>query len=231
MAKKTKSKSKSRPGSHPKPKPKKTDAAAGAKGSRVSKPTRTERLEAASQATQRRSRFVRVGVSAAVALLVLAIAGYLLVQRRAEQQLVAELTSDTCRFDRRSDPGATNEHNPSPTFAVEPPAGGVHTPAVANAGSFSEANTPPDGQLVHGLEHGLVAIWHQPGLAERDIAELRDLANDFRSDVMLIARPGLESAVAATVWHKRLLCADPEVDQLRRFVTEYRNQGPEKVPR
>jgi len=231
MAKKTKSKSKSRPGSHPKPKPKKTDAAAGAKESRVSKPTRTERLEAASRATQRRSRLVRVGVSAAVALLVLAIAGYLLVQRRAEQQLVAELTSDTCRFDRRSDPGATNEHSPSPTFAVEPPAGGVHTPAVANAGSFTEANTPPDGQLVHGLEHGLVAIWHQPGLAEDEITELRNLANDFRSDVMLIARPGLETAVAATVWHKRLLCADPEVDQLRRFVTAYRNQGPEKVPR
>ena len=231
MAKKTKSKSKSRPGSHPKPKPKKTDAAAGAKGSRVSKPTRTERLEAASRATQRRSRLVRVGVSAAVALLVLAIAGYLLVQRRAEQQLVAELTSDTCRFDRRSDPGATNEHSPSPTFAVEPPAGGVHTPAVANAGSFTEANTPPDGQLVHGLEHGLVAIWHQPGLAEDEITELRNLANDFRSDVMLIARPGLQTAVAATVWHKRLLCADPEVDQLRRFVTAYRNQGPEKVAR
>ena len=231
MAKKTKSKSKSRPGSHPKPKPKKTDAAAGAKESRVSKPTRTERLEAASRATQRRSRLVRVGVSAAVALLVLSIAGYLLVQRRAEQQLVAELTSDTCRFDRRSDPGATNEHSPSPTFAVEPPAGGVHTPAVSNAGTFSEGNTPPDGQLVHGLEHGLVAIWHQPGLAEDEITELRNLANDFRSDVMLIARPGLETAVAATVWHKRLLCADPEVDQLRRFVTAYRNQGPEKVPR
>ena len=231
MAKKTKSKSKSRPGSHPKPKPKKTAAATGAKESRGSKPTRTEKLEAASRATQRRSRFVRVGVSAAVALLVLAIAGYLVVQRRAERQLVAELTSDTCRFDRRSDPGATNEHSPSPTFAVEPPAGGVHTPAVANAGTFTEGNTPPDGQLVHGLEHGLVAIWHQPGLAERDIAELRDLANNFRSDVMLIARPGLQTAVAATVWHKRLLCADPEVDQLRRFVTEYRNQGPEKVPR
>lgn len=49
-------------------------------------------------------------------------------------------------------------------------------------------------------------------------------------DVLVVARPSLPPPVAATSWHKRLLCERAERTTLLRFVEEYRNDGPEKVP-
>lgn len=38
------------------------------------------------------------------------------------------------------------------------------------------------------------------------------------------------AAVAATAWRRRLLCPQPDVDALARFVRTYVNKGPEKQP-
>lgn len=44
-------------------------------------------------------------------------------------------------------------------------------------------------------------------------------------------RPSLEVPVAATAWHRRLLCGEVEPKTLRRFIDAYVNKGPERVPR
>jgi hypothetical protein len=61
---------------------------------------------------------------------------------------------------------------------------------------------------------------------------LRELARSRRW-VLVVPRPSLPTALAATAWRRRLLCPDG-ADPLRadgpigNFVTAFRNQGPEK---
>jgi hypothetical protein len=151
------------------------------------------------------------------------------------------LEQDGCTVDSRADRGQS--HVTSPTYSVNPPAGGDHLPAAAPAGFSDMANVPADGNLVHSLEHGFVVVWYRPdGVAAATLDGLRELARSRRW-VLVVPRPSLPTALAATAWHRRLLCPDgggpdgggPDgADPLRadgpigNFVTAFRNQGPEK---
>ena len=84
---------------------------------------------------------------------------------------------------------------------------------------------------MHSLEHGYIAISYRPDLAAGDLSALREILGAHEKDVLLLPRPGLDAAVAATAWHRRLLCAAPEPASVRRFVEAYKGQGPENVPR
>ena len=194
------------------------------------RPTQAERIEAHRRARRRRARLIRYG---AIAVLTLGVGGFVtwgVVSRRAEQRAVAAMTSGDCRYDKRSDPGRVNEHRQNTSFELDPPSGGVHDGSVAPAGVYSEENRPSDGQIVHALEHGFIALWYQPDLSE-GLDTLEAIREDFREDVLLLPRPTMETPIAATAWHRRLLCADVEDANLRRFVERYRNKGPERVPR
>ncbi len=148
-----------------------------------------------------------------------------------ERSAIADMTDASCRFDERTDPGASGQHVPSPTFSVEPPSGGLHTPEVAGAGDYSAApQLPGDGQLVHALEHGYINIWYKPDLPQADIDALKAFQQANRADTLLIPRATLSTPVAVTAWHKRLLCDKVEVPALERFASAYLNKGPERVP-
>ena len=101
---------------------------------------------------------------------------------------------------------------------------------AASAGEFTAKNVPSDGQIVHALEHGYVALWYRPDVAGDTVESLRGLRNKFERDVLLMPRPNLPVMVAATAWHHRLVCDTAEPESLRRFVAAYRNKGPERVP-
>jgi hypothetical protein len=64
------------------------------------------------------------------------------------------------------------------------------------------------------------------------VDRLRDLAGSHRW-VIVVPRLPLPTALAATAWHRRLLCPD-SADPLRAdgplasFVSAFRNAGPEK---
>lgn len=167
-----------------------------------------------------------------VGVLVAAVAAAVLVKRsrdqRADQRVVAQLTAESCKFDRRSDSGST--HVSAPSFRVDPPSGGDHLATAAPPRVYPEGSAPPDGQIVHAMEHGYIVLWHQPDAGAQAQEALRDVAVDFERDVLVVARPSLPTPVAATAWHRRLLCQDVERDKLTQFVREYRNEGPEKVP-
>lgn len=85
--------------------------------------------------------------------------------------------------------------------------------------------------MVHALEHGFVAISYRPDLPANDLAALEAIADTFDEDVLLLPRAGLPVRVAATAWHRRLLCTEPEAASVRRFVRAYKGNGPENVPR
>ena len=198
---------------------------------RQDKLSRTERLEARRRERRRRSTLVRLAVVGGLVVVLGAVAVWQVGARRNAQRTIAALTAGSCRYDTKTDPGSVNEHVPTPTFAVDPPSGGLHTPEVASAGTYDGSNAPEDGRVVHALEHGYVALWYRPDLAEKDLADLKRLAEAEEADVLLLPRPTMAVKVAATAWHRRLLCNELEVDTLRRFVDAYAGEGPEKVPR
>jgi hypothetical protein len=178
------------------------------------------------RAQRRRAIRNRIIIGVVVAAALALIVAKNVNDRRETDRLAAQLTTGSCEFDRRSDRGAT--HVGSPVFRVNPPSGGDHSAAAASAGVYSEGDAPGDGELVHAMEHGYVILWHRPDVTDVDVLE--DVATRFERDVLVVPRRSLETPVAATAWHRRLLCGDVEGDALNRFVREYRNEGPEKVP-
>lgn len=216
-----------RPGTRPtkpqKPKAKPDDRPKG--------PTQAQRLDAARQARRQRRTRLRVAVAIGLIVIIGGVAVWQIQSRRAAQRTIAALTAGTCRYDTKSDPGAVNQHTPSPTFRVDPPSGGLHEPSPASGGIYTGTSVPPDGRVVHALEHGLIAISYRPGLPEDELARLEAIADARPDDVLLLPRPSLEVPVAATAWHRRLLCDEVEPKALRRFLAAYVNKGPERVPR
>ena len=196
-------------------------------------PTRAERLAAAEAARRRKATRNRAliagGLVAVLALLTVTVIN----SRRSNGRVVSALeSSGNCKYDTRndSDHGAGNNHvTGDVTYKVNPPSGGDHNPSPSPPGIFTADNTPPDAQIVHSLEHGYVAVWYRPDVDTATLDGLKGLASKYPRDVLLVPRASLEQPVAATAWHRRLLCERPDATALERFVTEYRNKGPEKV--
>lgn len=164
------------------------------------------------------------------AVIVGGIAFWLISNQLESLDLRAELTAGTCRVDSETDDGATNQHANDVAFDVNPPAGGIHLPQATNPRDFSSAAVPPDGQIVHALEHGDVAVWYQPSLSDAELETLRNIFNkDDSNDVLIVPRESLPVKVAATAWHQRLLCDEVEEPVLQRFIEAYQDEGPEKV--
>jgi hypothetical protein len=147
--------------------------------------------------------------------------------------LRTSLEQDGCRADDLADPGRA--HIPAASYAVDPPAGGDHDPLPASAGFYGATDVPADGHLVHALEHGFVIVWFRPAATPPATLDgLHDLARRDRW-VLVAPRPSMAAALAATSWHRRLLCPDGAVAMaagaegpIESFAGAFRDQGPEK---
>ena len=202
--------------------------AAPAGGARRSKPTQAERLQAARHARRRKALRVRLGVGGAVLAVVALVVTLVVADRREARREEQRLTAGSCDYDTRADRLTANNHVPPARYTVDPPAGGDHDPGAVPANVFPEGGTlPTDAQLVHSLEHGFVVIWHRPGLAEAETADIRAVFDENAEDVIVVPRPSLGAKVAATSWGRRLLCGEVERDSLSEFVDLYRNKSPE----
>lgn len=148
-----------------------------------------------------------------------------------------ECTADT-RMDTYSEGGAVHTDHPSyagplgnpPTYTVDPPSGGDHLSPSVGPGVFDGDNVPPDGVLVHSLEHGYVILWYRPGTADEDVEDVEAVQERYRRDVIVVERTSLSVPVAATAWGHRLLCERADPAELAEFVAARRNQAPEKIP-
>lgn len=195
-------------------------------------PTRIERLAAAERARRRKAVRTRALIGGVVLVVVGALVAVVISNRRSASKTVSRLEAGSCEFDRRtdSDAGAGRNHVANPTYEVDPPAGGNHLVNPAPAGTYTAQDAPPDGQLVHSLEHGYMVLWYRPDLPAEAQTQLRQLTDKYAKDVLLVPRTSLPKSVAATAWERRLLCDDVDLAALELSITSYRNKGPEKVP-
>ena len=195
------------------------------------KPTRAERIEAA-QRQQRRRRMVRRALVLGVLVFVVgAVTAVVINNRRASARIISRLEAGACQFDRESDDDegqGRNHVTGSVGYQADPPAGGNHSPSPAAPNVYE--NPPPDEQVVHSMEHGDVVLWHKPDVGPEVVDGLRAIADRYERDVLVVPRASMRPAVAATAWHRRLLCPGFEREPLDLFVKSYRDKGPEKVP-
>lgn len=196
------------------------------------KPTRAERLAAAAAARRRRQLRTRIAIAAGVATAVAVAVIVIVSDRRDHKERVQKLESGNCDFDTRSDrdQGQGSNHVPAPTYSVEPPAGGDHLAEAAGPGRYSVREAPPDGQIVHSMEHGYVVLWHRPDADEATMKVLNDIAARHERDILVVPRASLPGSVVATAWHNRLSCGATDPAALELFVRTYTNKGPERVP-
>ena len=185
-------------------------------------------------AAQRRKQALRRRL--VIALLVLAalaaVAAYVVTERREDESIAQALTAGTCEVDTETDEISGGDgHVESPSYTVNPPAGGDHLASVARGGVYSGDAVPPEGQLVHALEHGYVVAWHAPDLPAEQVEQLAAFEQRHDGDVIVAERDGMSTPVAATAWGQRLLCGEVEPDVLDRFAEEHVGNGPEDVPR
>lgn len=195
--------------------------------------TRALEQEAATKAVARERLVRRVVAGALVTAAVVGVGAFVLTDRRQKADLQAALTSGSCVTDERSDPTAPagSNHLPSPTYAVNPPAGGNHLISSARGGVYAGARLPSDGMIVHSLEHGYVVVWHRPGLPADQLEQLTAFQAAHSGDVLVVERASLPVPVAATAWGQRLLCQQAEGPTLQRFFDAHLGNGPEDVPR
>lgn len=190
-----------------------------------------QRAERDKQARREDLRRTLVAVGLVVAAIA-AVAAYVVVDRRQDAELREALTSGTCEVDTESDEISGGDgHVTSPSYSVNPPAGGDHLVSAAPSGVYAGSAVPPDGQLVHSLEHGYVIVWHAPDLPEEQKEQLEELAQRHEPDVIVAERASLPVPVAATAWNDRLLCQQVEPEALNRFYSEHVGDGPEDVER
>jgi hypothetical protein len=217
------SKKKKRPTPPPRPVSKPPRPAGRARG-----PSNREQALAAAQTRKREALRRRLVIGALLLAALVAVGAYLLTERRSADELRQALTSGSCEVDTDSDEISGGDgHVASPAYEVDPPAGGDHLASVARGGVYAGEQVPPDGELVHALEHGYVVAWHSPDLPAEQLEQLQSFEQRHDGDVIVAERASLSTPVAATAWGQRLLCGEVEPDALDRFAEEHVGGGPE----
>ena len=137
---------------------------------------------------------------------------------------------EPCTVDEEFDGTAANQgaHVQNPSYEVDPPAGGPHSPSPADPGFYRGSRVPSDGQLVHAMEHGFVVLWFKSGLPDEKMQQIEDLSDQFGRELIVVERPSLSDEVAVTAWHKRMFCSTLAPDRVGIFTRAYKDQGPEK---
>lgn len=113
---------------------------------------------------------------------------------------------------------------PNSDYNSDPPTSGPHAPSPAACGIYRES--PPDINLVHDLEHGVVIISYDPTLAESDRQQLEDYARGA-THIIVVPREGMETPIALTAWTKLLRLDTVDMPTIRAFYDQFAQFGPE----
>jgi hypothetical protein len=184
---------------------------------------RKRRLEAKAEERGQRRRWIWIGASVIVVLLLVGVVAWSV--QKANQPVPGEAIS--IQGQQHIQPGQSH-----PPYNSDPPTSGWHYDEPARA-DFYETSLP-DEQLVHNLEHGHVIISYDCAkLADcEDVkAELRRLVDRFqRWKIVAVARENADAAIALTAWGRIDKMDSYDEDRTEAFVRRWRNRGPENTP-
>jgi hypothetical protein len=208
-----------------------------------------EEAAARQRARDRRNLLIIVGVlgTAAVAILIVALALYHASQVSNQNRLPFQAVSTT-QGQPVADEGR-NHVDPSttPTYKSYPPASGPHYSAqgiapVAWQTIATSSNPLVEGQYIHNLEHGGIAILYNcptgadcttlQNSLENYVKNLAPVEPTF-NEVKVVLTPyskGMQKKVALVAWDYIEFLDGYDQGLITRFYENHANKGPEQIP-
>jgi hypothetical protein len=139
-----------------------------------------EQMRRQAQAAERRRTLAVVAGCVVVALIIVGIAGYSILQDRREKEALkkqslteigAKAPSAGCTPIKEVAASGQGEHTTDRVdYTVQPPSFGAHNPSAAEGGihMYATDDRPQVEQLVHNLEHGWTIVWYDDSVASDD---------------------------------------------------------------
>jgi hypothetical protein len=115
--------------------------------------------------------------------------------------------------------------DPVPVYNSDPPTSGSHAAAAAACGIYRTA--PPDINLIHDLEHGVIVVYYNPETASDVREDLETFARDAGTHVIVTPRDGMENPVTLTAWTHLLRLDGYDRQAIDAFYGEFAQRGPE----
>ncbi len=163
--------------------------------------------------------FIGIGVAT-----VLIMGGGIFFLSKQDERLNKPLLGQEVKVESRS-------HVPDETqivYSSNPPATGEHYATTAHGGVYDVA--PPDGNLVHSLEHGAVILWYKPDIPKDDIEKLKKIFNEALGKSIMVPRKNLDVPVAVSSWGKVLRLQTIDEKQIKEFFETNHDRAPEQAP-
>jgi len=121
--------------------------------------------------------------------------------------------------------GHLNPGEHPPQYNSNPPTSGLHSPAIEKWGSYLDSI--PDPIMLHSLEHGGIWLTYKDASDVDLILTLRDIVQQYPTQVILTYRPTDDSRIAVAAWGKLLKLDTLDQNQIYDFISRYRFKGPE----
>ena len=115
--------------------------------------------------------------------------------------------------------------DPVPVYNSDPPTSGPHATAPAACGIYRAA--PPDINVIHNLEHGVIVAYYNPETASAARDDLESFARDAGTHVIVTPRDGMESPITLTAWTHLLRLDTYDRAAIDAFYGEFAQRGPE----
>ncbi|MBI2596100.1 DUF3105 domain-containing protein [Candidatus Daviesbacteria bacterium] len=114
-------------------------------------------------------------------------------------------------------------------YNSNPPTSGPHYARSQPGGIYDQP--VPDGNLIHGMEHGAVILWYKLDIPATESAQLKSIFNSVPvSKKIMIPRDNLNVPVALTSWGRLLKLQTIDEGQIKAFMETNEDRGPEKAP-
>lgn len=192
------------------------------------KKQRQQAREQARLKQQRRRRLTFLAAGVAVALGAIAL-GLFLLQPKTAQSGSAVASGNCSGIQTVADQGRTHlaQGQAYNYGGNNPPSSGPHDPNPYSAGVYD--NPIPETREVHSLEHGYVII-HYNGIPADQVQQLRAIAQQDPRKIIVSPFPTMPDKVSLTAWDHLQTCGGVDVQVIRNFIAEFRDQGPEQTP-
>jgi len=204
-----------------------------------------EEAAARQRARDRRNLYIIGGVLGAAALAILLVALYLnnLANLANKNRLTFQTVSGTVGT-QVPDEGTATHIDPSTTWTYKfyPPTSGPHYSAAGSAPvRWKTVDNLVEGQFVHNLEHGGIAILYNCPSGS-DCATLKNTLQDYVlniapaepqfNEVKLVMTPysrGMQKKIALVAWHYVEFLDSYDQAEITRFYENHVDQGPEQI--
>lgn len=181
-------------------------------------------------AKEKRGRYRKRGYSGTYWILGLVAVGILALWGWAEWKAPARQLAGLQSF-----PEEGRKHVDAGTpiaYKTDPPTSGEHYGSSTAPGFYTEPQ--PEGEVVHGLEHGHVVMYYDPAKTPEAVVEqLKTYAASYRGswDGVIVLPREQPEAVILTAWRQMLRLESWDQEQAERFIDAFRGRGPENPVR